>query len=188
MKHLRAVLFLTVSTLLACCVIYPSALLGIGRLFTPHTASGRILYDRGQAVGSEIIAQNFTRNEYFWPRPSAVDYNAAGSGGSNLSPTNPELRKRVQAAIVKYGATATNPLPADLATASGSGLDPEISLAAAKYQAARVATARHLPTAIVSALIDRHTNGNGELWRPSPSVNVLKLNLELDRLTGGGVK
>jgi K+-transporting ATPase ATPase C chain len=132
-------------------------------------------------VGSRLIAQKFTQPRYFWPRPSAVDYNGSGAGGSNKSPTNPDVTKRAKETVTQYAATSANPLPAELAAASGGGLDPHITERAALYQASRVATARGMPQADVDGLIRQHAFQPGGFLTPDRLVNVLELNLALDR-------
>ncbi len=164
-----------VLTIIACGLLYPALIWAIGQTITPHVANGSLLRNaKNEIIGSELIAQGFSRPEYFWPRPSAVDYNAAGSGGSNLSPSNPELRSKGAAQAAKFGADSSHPLPLDLAAASGSGLDPHITLAAAEYQAERVAKARHWPVSKVLALLkEKQRKG---------LINVLAANLALDAL------
>jgi potassium-transporting ATPase KdpC subunit len=170
------------ATLLVCCVLYGLAVLLFAQILVPAGAAGSLVRgDGGEIRGSELIAQGFTQPGYFWSRPSAVGYNASASGGSNLSPTSPELRRRTEALIASTGATADNPLPAEMATASGSGLDPHLTLSAAEYQAGRVAAARGLPVSIVSGLIESHASRPG-LFSREPLVNVLILNMALDRL------
>jgi K+-transporting ATPase ATPase C chain len=133
-------------------------------------------------VGSSLVAQKFTQPRYFWPRPSAVDYSAAAAGGSNKSPTSPDLTKRAEEIVAQYGATAKNPLPPELAAASGAGLDPHISARAALYQAARVAEARGLSLSKVEALIKDHAFSPGGFLAPDLLVNVLELNIALDNV------
>jgi len=170
-----------VVTIIICSLVYTLVILGIGQLVTPKTANGSLVYDnQGNIIGSTLIAQSFSRPEYFWPRPSAVDYNAAAAGGSNLSPTNPKLRDRAQTIISRLNASSDNPVPADLVSASGSGLDPHVTVKAAKYQASRVASARGLPQKTVMELIDKHASSN--LGEPEPLVNVLVINIELDKM------
>jgi K+-transporting ATPase ATPase C chain len=152
-----------------------------GRLVLTERESG-IENERGEPIGSELIAQGFVRPEYFWPRPSAADYNASSAGGSNLSPTNPELRTRAQGILAKMGADSSHPLPADLATTSGSGLDPHITLAAAKFQAGRVAAARGISIAVVLELLEKNATHTGGVLTPEPVVNVLLVNLALNRM------
>ena len=177
---------IVLATLAICCLLYGLFILGFAQSSPhPEQANGSLLRNgKGEAIGSELIAQGFSQPRYFWPRPSAVDYNAAAAGGSNLSPANPELRTRAQASVARLGADSSHPLPADLATASGSGLDPQITLAAAQFQAARVAAARGLPVAIVAGVLDRFAVRPGGPFAPVPVVNVLQVNLELDRFGG----
>ena len=156
---------------------------GVGRVITPDTAEGSLITKAdGTVVGSRLIAQKFAEPRYFWPRPSAVDYNGAGAGGSNKSPTSADLTDRAKQIIAQYGATAENPLPPELAAASGGGLDPNISEHAALYQAPRVADARGLPLADVQAIIRQHVFAPGAFLTPDRLVNVLELNLALDEL------
>jgi K+-transporting ATPase ATPase C chain len=170
-------------TMVICCLLYPLVILGLGQTLTPNSANGSLVSNgRGEIVGSKLLAQKFDRPEYFCPRPSAVDYNAAAAGGSNLSPTNPELRERAKALVARFKASADNPIPADLVTASGSGLDPNITLAAAKYQAGRVAAARGLSIEIIMELLDKYARRPGGALTPQSLVNVLLVNMELDRL------
>jgi K+-transporting ATPase ATPase C chain len=134
--HLRANLWLLGLTLLLCAVLYPLALLGIGQTVFREQAQGSLLTDEdGNVVGSRLIAQPFKAEEYFWPRPSAVDFNAAASGGSNLAANNPKLRQRVKEQLDALKPLGADAVPADMVTTSGSGLDPHITLANARYQA-----------------------------------------------------
>ncbi|WP_294093465.1 potassium-transporting ATPase subunit C [Sphingomonas sp.] len=170
------------ATLLVCVVGYTLVVLGIAQAVTPATANGQLLTDaQGRVVGSRQIAQSFTSPRYFWPRPSAVDYNGRGAGGSNKSPTSPDLTERAAETVARYGATAARPLPADLAAASGAGLDPHISLAGALYQVDRVAAARGLAPAAVRALVEQRAERPGGPFTAGRIVNVLDLNLALDR-------
>ena len=182
-QELRTSGRLVVATMTICCVLYGLTVLAFGQTVVPARANGSLVLNaRGEPVGSELIAQGFTRPEYFWPRPSAVDYNAAAAGGSNLSPTNPELRSRAQGILAKMGADGRRPLPADLATASGSGLDPHITLAAAEYQAGRVAAARGVSVEAVRKLLKTSALHTGGALTPEPVVNVLRVNLALDKM------
>jgi len=182
-QELRTSGRLVAFTMTVCCLLYGLAVLAFGHALVPRRASGSlVLNEQGEPVGSELIAQAFTRPEYFWPRPSAVDYNALASGGSNLSPTNPELRSRAQGILAKMGADSAHPIPADLVTASGSGLDPHISLVAAKFQAERVAAARGLSVGIVIGFLEKFANRPGGVFTCEPVVNVLLVNLALNRL------
>ena len=171
------------ATMTACCLLYGLVILAFGQAAMPKRAGGSlVLNERGEPVGCELIAQGFSRPEYFWPRPSAADYNAVSAGGSNLSPANPALRSRAQAIVARMGADSSRPLPADLVTASGSGLDPHITLAAAKYQAGRVAAARGLAVTTVADLIEACAKRPGGALTPERVVNVLQLNIALNRV------
>lgn len=173
---------ISAATIAVCVVGYSAAILGIAQLLTPTTANGSLIKTAdGVVVGSRLVAQEFKEPRHFWPRPSAVGYNAAGAGGSNKSPTSEALTERAEALIALHGATPERPLPPELATASGGGLDPHISEQAARYQAARVALARGLPEARLEALIQEHAFAPGGPLTPARLVNVLELNLALDR-------
>jgi K+-transporting ATPase ATPase C chain len=166
-------------------VIYPLTVTGIAQLIFPHQANGSIIIVDGKAVGSELIGQQFDDPKYFWGRPSAASYNAAASSGSNYGPMNPALEEVVQARIDSLKATDpdnTLPIPVDLVTASGSGLDPHVSIAAALYQVNRVASARGLSEAEVKSLVEKYTEGRQFGFLGEPRVNVLRLNLALDGL------
>lgn len=169
-------------------VAYPLLVTVIGATAFPHQAGGSLVVKEGRTVGSELIGQQFTAPKYFWGRLSAtgpMPYNAAASSGSNLGPLNPALTANVKARIdaLRAADPANNaPVPVDLVTASGSGLDPEISPAAAQYQIARVARARQLPEAAVRDLVGQHTEGRQFGIFGEPRVNVLALNLALDEL------
>lgn len=166
-------------------VLYPLAVTAIARVAFPSQANGSVVTaSTGAPVGSALLAQATTSPRYFWPRPSAADYATVSSGASNLAPTSAKLRDQVAARAAALR-TAHNlapdaPVPADLLFASGSGLDPHISPAAATFQAARVAAARNLPLATVTTAIAAHTEPGGLLGEDR--VNVLLLNLALDRL------
>lgn len=168
--------------------IYPLAIAGIGKL-TPGNGDGVTLSAKGRVVGFANVGQKFTKDEYFWSRPSAVDYNAAGSAGSNKGPTNPDyLNKDVKGRIdtfLKHNPTVKKEqIPAELVTASGSGLDPDLSPEGAKIQVDRIAKVRGIPQDKILALIDAKTEGPLlGLFGPS-KVNVLKLNIALDELKG----
>jgi len=170
-------------TMVICCLLYPLVILAIGQTLMSNSANGSIVSnDRSEIVGSKLIAQKFDQAKYFWPRPSAVDYNASAAGGSNMSPTNPKLRERAKALLAKFKASTNAPIPADLVTASGSGLDPDITLAAAQYQVARVAATRDLPNETIMELLDRYAHHPGGVLTPQMLVNVLLVNMALDRL------
>ncbi|MBN8743987.1 MAG: potassium-transporting ATPase subunit KdpC [Thiomonas arsenitoxydans] len=185
-SHLRPALSLLILLTLITGLLYPLAVTGLAQLVFPWQANGSVLARQGRAVGSALIGQNFTAPGYFWSRPSATatyPYNGLASGGSNLGPTNPALLEAVRARIAALRAADpgnTAPVPVDLVTASASGLDPDISLAAARYQAARVARVRHLPLARVQALIDAQAHPRWLGLFGTPRVNVLELNLALD--------
>ena len=170
-------------------VAYPFAVTGLAQLLFPKQANGSLILRGGKPVGSALIGQSFTDPKYFWGRPSATTpqpYNGAASGGSNLGPSNPALTAAVKQRIAALHAADPGDdarVPVDLVTASGSGLDPDISPAAALYQLNRVARARGLPPAEVRALIDRQTRSRQFGVLGEPRVNVLELNLALDELT-----
>ncbi|OGU43970.1 MAG: potassium-transporting ATPase subunit C [Hydrogenophilales bacterium RIFOXYA1_FULL_63_33] len=169
-------------------VVYPVAVTGIAKVLFPDAAEGSLIVENGKPVGSRLIGQNFTDPKHFWGRPSTtgpMPYNAGASSGSNQGPLNPALKDAVKARIDALKASdpsQTAPIPEDLVTASGSGLDPQISPAAARWQAPRVARVRGLSEAEVSRLIDAHTEGRQLGLLGEPRVNVLALNLALDRL------
>ncbi|APX76955.1 potassium-transporting ATPase subunit C [Achromobacter insolitus] len=167
---------------------YPFLTTGIAAAVFPHEAAGSLIKQDNRIVGSELIGQAFSSPGYFWGRPSAtapMPYNGAGSSGSNLGPRNPALADAIQSRIAALKAADPDnpvPVPVDLVTASGSGLDPHISPAAAAYQAARVARARNLSRTDVDALIQAHTERPWLGVLGDPAVNVLTLNLALDQL------
>jgi K+-transporting ATPase ATPase C chain len=169
-------------------VVYPLAVTGVAQVVFAWRANGSMLERGGQAVGSELIGQPFSAPGYFWGRPSATGsrpYDAAASCGSNLGPTNPQLRAAVEARVAGLRAadpTNREPIPVDLVTASGSGLDPHISPAAAEYQVSRVARARGVDDATIRQLVIEHTQGRYLGVLGEPRVNVLRLNLALDQL------
>ena len=169
-------------------LIYPLLVTGISQALFPAQAAGSLILRDGKPVGSRLIGQNFTDPKYFWGRPSATSpqpYNAAASGGSNLGPLNPALQEAVAVRVktlreADLGNTAQ--VPVDLVTASASGLDPQISPAAANYQAVRVARVRGLPLDVVQTLVVQQTEGRQWGVFGEPRVNVLELNLALDNL------
>jgi K+-transporting ATPase ATPase C chain len=180
------VLFVALTVLTG--IAYPLAVTGIGQAVFPAQAAGSLIARNGQPVGSSLIGQHFSDPKYLWGRPSATSpapYNASSSGGSNLGPLNPALADAVKARIAALrsadpGNTAA--VPVDLVTASGSGLDPHVSAAGARYQAARLAQVRHLPLETVQQLIGEHTEGRLFGLLGEPRVNVLQFNLALDAL------
>lgn len=187
MSHIIASLRLTGITLFICSVAYPLFILIAAQTMTPHTANGSFLKDSdGEIIGSELIAQPFTRPEYLWPRPSAVAYNGAGAGGSNLSPTNPALRERAMTTLKAYGSGVESLVPADLVFASGSGLDPHITLKAAMFQAGRIAKARGISEKEVKKVLIENSFTPGWLFTREPLVNVLRANLALGELEKKG--
>ena len=167
-------------------VAYPLAVTGIAQLLFPHQANGSLIYKDGKPIGSMLIGQPFDDPRYFWGRPSATapfPYNAAASSGSNLGPTNPALTEAVKARVAALKSADPGndtPVPVDLVTASGSGLDPHISPAAAEYQARRVARARGREEAFVRTVVRQHTEGRQFGVLGETRVNVLALNLALD--------
>ena len=171
-------------------LLYPLAVTGVAQAVFSHQANGSLITQHGKVVGSELIGQSFTAPGHFWGRPSAtapMPYNAAASGGSNQGPTNPALVDAVKARIESLRAADpgnTRAVPVDLVTASASGLDPHISPAAADYQTARVAKARGLPLAQVQTLVQQHTEAPWLGLLGEPRVNVLALNLALNRAPG----
>lgn len=167
--------------------LYPLVITGVAQMLLPQQANGSLIMKDGKRVGSSLIGQPFEAPQYFWSRPSATlpfPYNAAASGGSNLGPTNPLLVTALQARIDGLKMVDPGnplPIPVDLVTASGSGVDPHISPAAAEYQVRRIARVRGLDDTVVRGLVAQHTEGRQLGVLGEPRVNVLTLNLALDR-------
>lgn len=181
-KNLLISVKLTLLMIILCAVLYPLLIAGIGKA-TPGGGKGKTVLVNGKVVGYENVGQKFTEDKYFWGRPSAVDYNAAGSAGSNKGPSNPDylqiVKDRIDSFLVHNPGVKKEDIPADLVTASGSGLDPHISPASAYVQGKRVAAVRNLPVEKVRALVEQQIEKT--ILGPSV-VNVLKLNIALDNL------
>ena len=184
--HVRAAIVSLVLLSAVTGIAYPAVVTIIAQVVFPHQANGSLIVKDGKVVGSELIGQPFDDPKYFWGRPSATSpfgYNAGSSSGPNQSPTNPDLIKAVQARVDALRAADpanTAPVPVDLVTASGSGLDPHISPAAALYQVQRVAKARKMDAGAVRQLVEQHTEGRTFGVLGERRVNVLALNLALD--------
>jgi potassium-transporting ATPase KdpC subunit len=188
MKNLIIAIKITILLAIVTGLIYPAVVTGIAQLIFPHQANGSLIEASGRVVGSELLGQSFTRPGYFHGRPSAAGngYDGTSSGGSNLGPTSQKLIDRVRDDVKKFRAenpSYPGPIPADLLTASGSGLDPDISPAAADVQVERVAAARAMSPDSVRQLIAANTQGRQFGFLGEPRVNVLRLNLALDRAT-----
>lgn len=188
LKELKPAALLLVLLTVLTGALYPALVTGLAQTLFPGEANGSLIKQDGKVVGSALVGQPFSDPKYFWSRPSAtgpMPYNGGASTGSNLGPLNPALEEAVKARIDALKAsdpTQTAPIPVDLVTASGSGLDPHISPAAARWQAPRIARLRGLSEAEVAKLIDAHTEGRQLGLLGEPRVNVLTLNLALDRL------
>ena len=201
LKELRSAIVMTVLLTVVTGLVYPLAITGIAQGVFPHEANGSLVEKDGKVIGSALLAQGFAEDKYFHPRPSATTdtdpndptkmvpapYNAANSGGSNAGPTSKALVERVQGDVEKLkGENPSAPVPVDLVTTSGSGLDPDLTPAAAAFQIPRVAKARGLPEERVRQLIAENTTGRTLGLLGEPRVNVLKLNLALDAAVAAG--
>jgi K+-transporting ATPase ATPase C chain len=186
LAHLRPAIVLTLALTVLTGLVYPLIVTGAAQILFPRQANGSLIVQDGTIVGSSLIGQPFDDPGYFWSRPSATSpypYNAAASSGSNLGPTNPALAEAVKARIAALRTADPGnpaPVPVDLVTASGSGLDPHISPAGAFYQVGRVARARKLDESAVRGLVERHIEGRQLGLLGEPRVNVLALNRALD--------
>ncbi|HLW61436.1 MAG TPA: potassium-transporting ATPase subunit KdpC [bacterium] len=186
-RQLYPAIMMTLALTVLLGLVYPLVITGLAQVLFPRQANGSLIVEHGRTVGSTLIGQPFADPKYFWGRPSATSpqaYNASASSGSNLAPTNQALLDAVKQRVADLRAADpgnTAPVPVDLVTASGSGLDPHITPAAALYQVARVARVRKLPVDAVRELVQRHTEGRLFGVLGEPRVNVLALNRDLDR-------
>lgn len=183
-KNLLISIWFTIATTILLGIIYPLVVTGLAQALFPRQANGDLIHRGGQLVGSRLLGQPFTQPGYFWSRPSAAGtagYDPTASSGSNLGPTNKMLIDRVDASVKTLQSTNPNaPIPVDLVTTSGSGLDPDISPAAAEFQIPRVARERGMTENQVRVLVGAHTKGRQLGFLGEPRVNVLELNLDLD--------
>ena len=190
-KNLRIAVLMTVATTVLLGIIYPLVVTGLAQLLFHDKANGQLIVQNGKTVGSRIIGQAFTGPGYFHSRPSAAGngYDAANSGGSNYAPTNQKLIDRVNGDLARVQAENPGvPVPVDLVTASASGLDPDISPAAAAFQVRRVAAERKAPDAEIARLVAEHTEGRQFGLLGEPRVNLLELNLALDARYGAAAE
>jgi K+-transporting ATPase ATPase C chain len=181
--NLRVAVLIAIATTVVFGLLYPLAVTAVAQILFPHQANGSLIEKNGQVVGSELIGQTFAGPGYFHSRPSnaGTGYDAANSSGSNLAPTNHQLLDRIKSDSAKLHAENPNtPIPVDLITASGSGLDPEISPAAAEFQVARIAKDRNISESEVRQLVAKHTLARQFGFLGEPRVRVLELNLDLD--------
>ena len=184
-NELKIAIRFTLLTTVLLGILYPLTVTAIGHFALPRQADGELIVSNGQVTGSQLIGQNFTAEQYFHGRPSAAGngYDATSSSPSNYAASNQKLISRIDGDVAHYAAeNKSEPVPIDLVTASGSGLDPDISPAAAMFQAARVANARHVPEATVRDLVQRHVEPRQFGILGEERVNVLLLNMDLDRL------
>jgi K+-transporting ATPase ATPase C chain len=185
MKNIFSIVKLTVLMVVLLAVIYPLAIYGIAQL-APNNGKGETISVKGKVVGYQKIGQKFDKSNYFWGRPSAVDYNAAGSAGSNKGPSNADylalVQKRIDTFLVVHPYLNKSDIPADMVTASGSGLDPNISVQGAKIQAIRIAESRKISEKKVLEVIQKNTEKPLLGMFGTEKINVLQLNIELDKL------
>jgi K+-transporting ATPase ATPase C chain len=187
LSQLWPALRINIFLMIVCGIVYPLAITGISQIVFPHQANGSLITRNGQVIGSELIGQNFTRPEYFQPRPSAAGndgYDATASGGSNYGPTNQKLIDRMKASVEKFHKDNPGyhgPIPSDLLTTSASGLDPDISPASAQAEVPRVAKARGISVDQLNQLVAQYTKAPDFGLLGEPRVNVLRLNLALDQ-------
>jgi K+-transporting ATPase ATPase C chain len=183
-KNILIAIWMTLATTVLLGIVYPIVVTGLAQILFPRQANGELIRANGKIVGSQLIGQPFTSRGYFYSRPSAAGaagYDPTASGGSNLGPTNKSLLDRVSAQVNTLQPENPNaPIPADLVTTSGSGLDPDISPAAAEFQVPRVARERGISEDEVRALVKKHTQGRQLGFLGEPHVNVLELNLDLN--------
>jgi len=181
-KNLVTAVLMTIATTVLLGIIYPLVVTGIAQVLFPKKANGQLIEANGKVIGSRVLAQAFTAPGYFHPRPSAVNYDPTGSNGSQLGPTNQKLIDRVKGdTAALHAENAGAPVPIDLVTASASGLDPEITPAAAAFQISRVARARGINEDQLRELVSKHTEDRQWGFLGEARVNVLVLNLELDK-------
>jgi K+-transporting ATPase ATPase C chain len=190
MKNIQTSLRLGIFSMIVLSILYPLTLWIFASVVSPHSAAGSLVYgnDQSNPIGSELIAQGFSKPYYFHSRPSAVDFNASAAGASNFGPTNPKLTQRAQAIVEAYPLTMGQKIPADLVAASGSGLDPHISVEAAYFQASRVAGHRNISESALRRMIDTLARRSSFGLTDERIVNVLELNLELDKTLPGTSK